>query len=246
MKARSWILAGALTMGSCVVPVGAEVLSYEFRGTVDAIHDSVGLFGAAEGGDPFTLTYFADFSVGSYNGAAGGFGASNWLIGGSSFEPDPFYPTIQESPVSAVLEVNGHELEFLGTFYGQVRYTQNWLPEQFGGQGTSWAEFTAAAPGSQITSSLFSDFSTRTFGSIDTLGSLLVDGSSIHGSTSFSYHWAEGTAQEALLSGSLTATSFSVTPAIPEPQSWILLTVGLAGLIVRRSKPASSQPRRAL
>jgi hypothetical protein len=257
MRACNWILAGALTAVSCVVPVGAQVLTYELRGTVDQISDDAGVLGSPQPGTTFTLTYVADFSAGSYNGAMGGFGGSNWLIGGSAFAPDPFYPTIQLSPVSALLEINGHELDFLGTSYGQVQYTQNWLEEQFGGYGTSWADFSAETRAgsdgtllSRITSALISPFSAATFGSIDALGGLQIDGSLISGSTSFSYLWAAGTLQETLLSGNLTPTAFSVTTAIPEPQSWMLLAGGLAGLVVlgktqRQARTGASRRSRA-
>ena len=236
MESRNFILAATLTMASSVVPVGAEVLTYEIRGTVDTLYDGVGLLGSGERGDAFTLTYFADFSAGAYTGAAGGFGASNGLIGGTEFAPDPFYPTIQKSPVSALLEINGHELAFLGTSYGQVQYTQNWASPA--GHGYSWADLGAGVTGlSAISSSLYSDLSTATFGSIKTLGRVPVDGRSIYGSTSFSYDWGAGTDEEFLVSGSLTATGFSVaalTPAIPEPETWMLLAAGLAGLVVQR------------
>jgi len=244
MESRNFILAATLTIASSVVPVGAEVLRYEIRGTVDTLYDGVGLLGSAERGDAFTLTYFADFSAGAYIGAAGGFGASNGLIGGTEFASDPFYPSIQKSPVSALLEVNGHELAFLGTSYGQVQYTQNWASEPYVGHGYSWADLGARVSGlSGIASSLHSDYSTATFGSIKTLGSVPVDGRSIYGSTSFSYDWGTGTDEEFIVSGSLTATGFSVAavaPAVPEPEN-LDVAGGGAG---RTGRPAAdAQPR---
>jgi len=246
MGARSSIVAGVLTIASCVGSASALVLSYEMRGTVEQISDSPGLLGPAPGAT-FTLTYVANFSTGAYGGVVGGFGGSNWLIGGTAFAPDPLYPTIQTSPVAAVLEINGKKLEFLGTSYGQVQYTQNWFDEQFGGHGSSWADFSAETRAdsdgallSLITSSLISTHDDETFGSIDTLGSIPVDGRSISGSTTFSYLWAAGTAEEGLISGRLITTSFSVTPAIPEPGNWTLLVAGLSGLCLLRRRRFTS------
>jgi len=86
-----------------------------------------------------------------------------------------------------------------------------------------------------IHTAVFSPYSVETFaGSIEELRTLVVDGSSIIGTSSFSYLWAAGTPNETVISGNLTPTLYSVTvaPAVPEPATWALLLMGLAGAAV--------------
>ncbi|MEC5385771.1 PEP-CTERM sorting domain-containing protein [Uliginosibacterium sp. H3] len=238
MQKSKCSLAACLTIASCLAPVQAEVLSYDLRGTVTQISDTTGVLGSPAAGTPFRLTYLGDFSVGLRNGGVGGFGSSNHLSGGTSLPADVWYPTIQISPISAVLEINGQALNFSGRYFGNVQYTQNWFDVQFGGYAYSWADLVAedrldanSPVLSQITTSLSSLYSGATFGSVETLGSHVIDGSAITGSTDFRYLWAAGTANETLVSGVLSPASYVVT-AVPEPAAWLLLALGLAGVHV--------------
>ena len=94
---------------------------------------------------------------------------------------------------------------------------------------------------STISTGMSSPYSVETFqGSIDELRSLVIDGNSIIGVSSFSYLWGAGTLSEAVISGSLTPTLYSVTvaAAVPEPAIWVLLALGLAGTaLARRERP---------
>ena len=248
MQPLKCLFVGALTITSCLFAVRAEILSYEFRGTVKELSDGAAFFGTPAIGADFELTYLADFSVGFRNGGGGGFAGGNWLDGGSSFPADPYTPTRQISPVSAVLLVNGQELDFSGAYFGSVDYGYNGYNVPFGGYGTSGASFVAESRSgpdesllSRISTGLHSPYTVDTFrGSIDELRSLVIDGNVITGSSSFSYLWRAGTSAETVISGSLTPTSYTVTvvSAIPEPSTWVLLAFGLTGTaVVLRVRP---------
>ena len=243
MQARGWTngkrLAAVALVGLAVgaSPVGAQLVTYELRGIVEDIADTAGVFGPPLSGTPFTLTYLADFSKGMLNGGGGGFGSGIWLSGGSSYAPNPLWPAIQFSPLSAVLEINGHSLDFAGTSAGFVGYTRTFFDGEFGITGTSSAQLYAytANPSdgtmlSQIDSAIGSP-SHDTFGALADPMRLPLD-ATMTASTSFSYLWAAGTDHETRITGNLMPELYTVAVAIPEPGSWSLFAIGLAAMSI--------------
>ena len=237
MRKLIWWLAGALALGAGQAE--AQLVSYVFEGTVDEISDPLEALGAHPTGTAFTLSYLADFSRGYRGGGGGGFGGGNWLYGGTSYDPVSYQPTVQFSPISAKLMINGHELDFSGSYLGSVYYLYNGYNEPFGGYGVSGASFdaqTRAGNGgpvvNEISSSVGNPYSVDTFrGSINTPVSLSIDGHPLEGSTSFTYVWGLGTSVATTISGTLTPTRYTVAAAVPEPSTWLLLLVGLSGIV---------------
>lgn len=252
MRKYAWLFASVCAAASCGLTAQAQTWSYVLQGTVNELSDPGGLFGKPGPGASFTLTYLADFSVGYRGGGGGGFGGGNWLIGGTSFTDDVYAPSARISPVSAVLQINGHELDFSGKYYGAVESFYNALDEPYGGFGESRMVFAAEAHQgdsgpllSQIGTTLESPFSDMIFGgSIDTPMSLAIDGLSITGATSFSYVWGLGTPQQSTVSGDLTPTFYAAAAAIPEPQIWLLYALGLAAVLMRVLKPGQTPESR--
>lgn len=242
MKNCKWLLAGALVLASWSTQAQAQRMSYVLEGTVEEVSDPAGAFGSPASGDTFTLTYLADFSLGYRGGGGGQLGGGNSLFGGTSYDATPFKPTIQFSPVSAVLTINGRELDFPGTYAGSVSYFNNAYDKLFGGFGRSGVSFVAethagiAGPVlSQISSSVSSPYRVvdLVMEGIDRPFSLSLDGHDFVGLTSFSYIWGLGTSNEATISGTLMPTTYTVALAVPEPATWVLLAIGLAGIAIR-------------
>jgi hypothetical protein len=232
-----WGAAGLVMMAAGVSSAQAELVTYEFRGTVADITDSAGVFGSPLSGTPFTLTYLADFSKGMLNGGGGGFGSGIWLSGGSSYSPDPSWPTAQFSPLSAVLEINGHSLDFAGSSAGFLGYFRTWFDGEFGVTGSSSAQLYAytvnPADGSML-SQIDSEIGSPdidTFGALDSPIQLPLGGITT-ASTSFSYLWGAGSDRETRITGNLTPELYTVAAAIPEPGTWALFGVGLAALSI--------------
>ena len=143
-RISQWLCFGTLAAAACAMPAKAQVLLYELRGTVDSISDSAGVLGTVATGSSFDLVYRGDFSTGWRTGAAGGGGGNSVLTGGSYWaDPIPGAPNAANSPISAVLTINGHPLDFPGKYFGQVEYTYALDIFNPNDTGRSWANLDA-------------------------------------------------------------------------------------------------------
>jgi|GEM_PF-3300764 hypothetical protein len=248
MKRYSFAILLTISTIAFQTPAHAkQYVKYSFDGSVSDLTDNSGLLGPYDDSTTYTLTYLADFSTGLFSVGAGGFGGAQSLFGGSSFPPEDFNPTIQFSPVSAVLSINGHDLAFSGSYLGSVSYIYNTFDIMFGGTGQSWAEFQAQDGDPASVSNIFTRIDSDVFETFGATGlddplDLVIDGVHITGGTDFSYYLPTLKTTAPSISGHLELDRFRVSvvdlPPVPEPATWALMIggYGLAGAALRRRK----------
>ena len=212
-------------------PAAAERFKVTVSGTVQQITGSGALLGNPVAGDNYRLTYIADFSRGVYGGGGGGFGGEVYLLGGTSLDPTTGPPSLQLSPVTAKLSVAGHELSFPGQTYGEMEYVYNSFDIMFGGTGGSWAELVADDDNAMVTTNIYSDHLQTFLVDLTHPLTVMVDGAHISGLSSFAFASGGGR-----VSGTLTPLLYTVSAAVPEPASWLLMLAGftLSGAALRR------------
>lgn len=223
----------------------ATTIDFSFIGTVQTILDPTGVFGTAKAGDSYTLVYHADFSRGRYARGGGGTGGGSSLFGGASQTGFPGDPTIMLSPVSATLTIDGHSIDFAGTYYGEAQYTYAGAAAP----GQSSADFTAqdhlqnfGGPFDSVTTKLTAPTFHAFDVPLDQPVALAVDGNPVTRYSTFGYGLAVASGREPLVSGDLTPARYAATPAVPEPAVWSMLIAGfgMVGGIARRQRRLGS------
>ncbi len=243
MNARHHSICAAALVSGLAVPAQAVVGDYTYHGTVGSILDSSGVFGTAAAGDPFTLVFRVDTDRGSFGVGGGGSGGSGSTYGGTRYigsQQVDFAPRVVLSPVSAVLTIDGHSLNFAGVYDGSEQTGYALTADQYGGPLFTSGSDEYAVDQLQQGGLTISDRIEAEFTALRALHLPLVSSDTPYAvtfdkdftsRTSFTYSRQDtSTGQTMVTSGALNATDFSITPsaAVPEPASWALLLTGFA------------------
>ena len=231
---RPWSFSAFLgILLASAAPAMAERFKVTVSGIVQQVTGSVALLGNPVAGDSYRLTYIADRSRGVYGGGGGGFGGEVYLLGGTSLDPTTGPPNLQRTPVTALLSVGGHNLSFPGQTYGEMEYVYNSFDIMFGGTGQSWAELVANDVNAMVTTNIYSDRLQTFLVDLTHPLTVTVDGAYVTGLSNFAF--VSGGER---VSGTLTPLLYSVSAAIPEPASWVLMLAGftVSGAVLRRKQ----------
>lgn len=243
----------ALMLGSIASSASAALFDYTLTGTVNTLRDTTGTFGILTTGDPFTLVFHADTSLGELSAGMGGTGDGSTLFGGSSYigtAAATMMPGIIVSPVSAMLFVNGHSMTLTGENLGKINVANGFLPGTAGFSNGELLARGATQVGSYIGSSIVdATFSSDHLLSLPLLPqpfSVFLNSPGVQSTVSLDRELTDPSTHQTIETiGSFNATRLVISPtaAVPEPASWALLLTGfgIVGGTLRSHRRSSTR-----
>lgn len=244
------VAASAAVIGAMSSSASAELFDYTLTGAIDTLRDTTGTFALLTKGDPFTLVFRADTTLGRLSIASFGTGGGSSVYGGSKYigtSDATYWPGVVVSPVSAVLFVDGHSMTLTGENFGQIELFNSYLPGTVGASGGDFRAQGQTRVGSYVGGSIVdASFSSDHLLPLPILTqpfTIALDGPGMSASVFLDRELTDPTTHRTIETiGSFHATSL-VGAAVPEPAAWAMLVAGftLAGTAIRRRRYAQFQ-----